>query len=225
MPIFRTVIRNLGGFKRRPESNEMEHLRKLFSTVEGMLSFDEACFLYSSAKAVNNGCIVEIGSYRGLSTVFLCLGSQAGSGAPVYAVDPHRPFGGVLGGVFGPKDREAFYEAMVVSGCGKVVSLINLSSEQFAASWTEPVSLLWLDGDHRYAAVKRDFECWKPHLSANAVAIFHDATDESLGPFELIKELVATGTFEKVASVGSAVAIHSTLTSGDKASLESIGRT
>lgn len=197
----------------------MEHLRALFSKLEGMLSFDEACFLYTFAKAVDRGCIVEIGAYRGLSSVFLCLGSRAGGGAPVYSVDPHRPFVGVLGGVFGQKDRDAFYQAMVVSGCGETVSLINLSSEQFVSSWTEPVSLLWLDGDHRYAAVRRDFECWRPHLTANAVVVFHDATDESLGPFKLIEELLDTEHFERVASVGSAVAIRCVASSGNPVSL------
>jgi predicted O-methyltransferase YrrM len=183
-------------------------LKSCFDRTEGMVSFDEAVLLYCLAREVRTGCIIEVGSYRGRSSVFLARGSLDGSRASVYAIDPHKDFIGVLGGIFGPKDRTAFYEAMLTNGCSEIVSLINLSSEYFVSSWKEPVSMLWIDGDHSYAGVKRDFDCWLPHLHAGATIAFDDATDPNLGPRKLINELIASKRFEEIIAIGKVAVIR-----------------
>jgi predicted O-methyltransferase YrrM len=188
---------------------KLEQLKLCNERTEGMVNFDEGILLYFLASEVKSGCIVEIGSYRGRSSVFLGKGSLDGACAPVYAIDPHKNFIGVLGGIFGPKDRTAFYRAMLDNECSEIVSLINLSSELFSIAWNEPVSLLWIDGDHSYEGVKRDFECWLPHLQVNAMIAFDDATDAALGPHRLIEELIASGRFAEVVSVGKVVVIRS----------------
>ena len=91
-----------------PSINELKMLKTCFKSTEGMISFEEAISLYLLAKKANGGCIIEVGTYRGRATVFLGKGSMNGFNVPVYAVDPHKPFTGVLGGKFGPKDRTAF---------------------------------------------------------------------------------------------------------------------
>jgi predicted O-methyltransferase YrrM len=183
-------------------------IKSCFERTEGMVNFDEAVLLYCLASEVSSGCIVEVGSYRGRSSVFLGRGSLDGANVPVYAIDPHKSFIGVLGGVFGPKDRTTFYRAMLDHGCSEIVSLINLSSEFFSSSWIEPISLLWIDGDHSYEGVKMDFECWLPHLQVNASIAFDDATDPNLGPLKLIEELTVSKQFERVVSVGKVVVIQ-----------------
>lgn len=189
-------------------TSKMEILQSCFDRTEGMVSFDEAVLLYHLAKEVCSGCIVEVGSYRGRSSVFLGRGSLDGANAPVYAIDPHKSFIGILGGVFGPKDRTAFYRAMLENDCSEIVSLINLSSEYFSSTWNESISLLWIDGDHCYQGVKRDLECWLPHLKTNAMIAFDDATDPKLGPYKLIDELIASKRFEKIVNVGKVVVIR-----------------
>jgi predicted O-methyltransferase YrrM len=187
---------------------KLEILRSCFDHTEGMISFDEGLLLYCLAREVHTGCIVEVGSYRGRSAVFLGRGSLDGASVQVYAVDPHKSFIGVLGGVFGPKDRTAFYRAMLDNNCSEIVSLINMSSESFSSSWNELISLLWIDGDHSYAGVKRDLECWLPHLEINAMIAFDDATDSKLGPCKLIDELIYSKRFEIVENVGKVVVIR-----------------
>ncbi|MGZ5781262.1 MAG: class I SAM-dependent methyltransferase [Burkholderiaceae bacterium] len=194
-------------FDRLPVST-LAALQLCYDRTEGMVSFEEAVLLYQLAKQVRSGCIVEVGSYRGRSTVFLAMGSLAGAKIQAYAIDPHKSFIGVLGGVFGPKDRTAFYRAMLDNNCSELVALINLSSEYFSASWNEPISLLWIDGDHSYEGVKRDFECWQPHLEANATVAFDDATDPNLGPRRLIDELIASNRYEKVIGIGKVIVIR-----------------
>src|SRR4051812_10676576 len=79
------------------------------------------------AGEVSDGCIVEIGSYRGGSAAALAEGVQrAGRETPIYAIDPHEPFAGVRGGEFGPEDRAGFYRRMLETGAYTLVRLVNL---------------------------------------------------------------------------------------------------
>lgn len=167
-----------------------EHLQIILG-VEGWLSLEEAINLYTLAEKCQDGCIVEVGSYRGKSTLALALGTLAGYRAKVYAIDPHEIFSGVNGGTFGPQDRKVFMRNVARTDAYNIVRLVNLSSEIISPGWTEQVSLLWIDGDHSYEGVKRDWECWLPHLSATATVVFDDALDEHLGPSRLLKEILA----------------------------------
>jgi predicted O-methyltransferase YrrM len=186
----------------------LEMLGQCFKQTDGMISFNEAILLYRLAKEIKLGCIVEIGSYRGRSSVFLARGSMDGFNIPVFAIEPHQHFTGVLGGAFGPHDRTLFYKTMLDNQCSEIVSLINLSSEQFASFWREPVSLLWIDGDHRYESVRRDVECWRPHLRENALVAFDDANDPDLGPHRMIAELTSSGYFDIITRTGKVAVIR-----------------
>ncbi len=165
-------------------------------SIRGWLSLDAALLLYRLASQVAEGCIVEVGSFRGRSTVVLARGSEHGHGARVYAVEPHEPFVGPRGGEFGPEDRAAFFRNMVRTGAYRTVRLLNTSSEIVAPGWTEPVALLWLDGDHSYEGVRRDFDAWAPHLLPGCDLVLDDTDDPRLGPQQLVEELAAEGWVE-----------------------------
>ena len=85
-------------------------------TVEGQISPAESLLLFQLASKVTEGVILEVGSYRGRSTVALALGTRAGASLPVFAIEPHEPFQGALGGVFGPEDREHFFRNLLRAG-------------------------------------------------------------------------------------------------------------
>ena len=180
-----------------------EELRDVAS-IKGWLTKDAAVLLYELARRVTRGCIVEVGSYRGRSTVTLARGAAAGHGARVYAVEPHEPFVGVLGGEFGPEDRAAFFRNMVRTNAYEQVRLLNTSSEVLSPGWKEPVALLWLDGDHAYEGVRRDFDSWEHHLLPECDVVLDDADDPQLGPHRLVAELVESG-WERVDEVGRLV--------------------
>lgn len=166
------------------------------ASIRGWLSRDAALLLYRLASQVSDGCIVEVGSYRGRSTVVLARGAERGRGARVYAVEPHEPFVGPRGGQFGPEDRAAFFRNMVRTGAYRTIRLLNTSSEIVAPGWAEPVSLLWLDGDHSYEGVRRDFDAWAPHLLPGCDLVLDDTDDPGLGPQQLVAELTAAGWVE-----------------------------
>jgi predicted O-methyltransferase YrrM len=63
-------------------------LEGILSKVEGMLTLNEGRYLCRLAKLnPRKGPIVEIGSWKGKSTIWLALGAIAVGGDKVYAID------------------------------------------------------------------------------------------------------------------------------------------
>ncbi len=182
--------------------NNLPEYLKIINSVQGGFALKEAEVLFNIARSVKDGCIVEIGSYRGKSTVALCLGSKQGAGVTVYAIDPHEIFEGALGGKFGPEDRKAFFHNMINTGCYETVRLINLPSEKAGSGWCDPISFLWIDGDHRYEIVRKDVEVWEPHVVVGGTIAFHDSVNPSLGPNKVISEILSTRRFRIVKKEG-----------------------
>lgn len=178
--------------------------RDLLRTLaaDGMTHPDECLLLMDLASEVREGVIVEIGSYRGRSTIALATGSSRGRTAPVYAIEPHESFTGVLGASFGPDDKTAFDENVARSPHSRLIHLISASSQAAAQAWDEEIGLLWIDGDHRYEAVRRDFDLWSPFLHANGRVAFDDSTVPGLGPHTVIEEILAAGSYELLRVVG-----------------------
>lgn len=192
------VKRRLKRFKARCSPSLPAHMRKILST-EGHLSPPECQLLFEIASKVSEGCIVEIGSYRGKSTVALALGSQHGNNAPVYAIEPHELHAGLIG-KYGPWDRVEFFKNMLRNNCAETVRLLNVSTEVVSKGWKKPISLLWIDGDHRYEGVKRDFESWEPFIMKNSLIAFHDSLRD--GPAAVIQEALSSGKYQKLQLVG-----------------------
>lgn len=51
---------------------------------------------------------------------------------------------------------------------------INLPSYEIAKSWKEPIDILFIDGDHSYKGVIRDYSLFSPFVRRNAIILFHD---------------------------------------------------
>ena len=180
----------------------------LVEGVEGWLAREEAALLMDLAAAVPvREAVVELGNYRGRSTVALALGARSGGGAQVYSVDPHVDFTGPRGGRFGRHDQEHLYANLARCGVGASVSVVGLESRSVAAAWGGTgVGLLFIDGDHRYEAVRADLEVWRPHLALGARVAFDDCDFADVA--RLIAERCAAGEFTLRARAGK-VAVYS----------------
>jgi hypothetical protein len=199
--LVRRVRGRVQGLKRQAELRRLPYPLGTILSVPGPLHPAECSLLYDLSSHTQTGCIVEIGSYRGKSTVALALGSKDHHSLPVYAIDPHEFFVGYFGGKFGPQDRVVFFETMLRCNTAETVRLINLPSQEVVKGWRKPIGLLWIDGDHRYEAVKEDFERWEPFLVNGGKIAFHDSTKPDAGPTYVVAEAVATGRFELVTQV------------------------
>ncbi len=158
---------------------EAEVLAQIRS-IEGWLSDREALFLHLLARlCVGKGVIVEIGSWKGKSTICLGLGSLAGNGIPVYAIDPHDCAYDSTGSLIRHAHLTTFDEFRAnlrKARLEEIVHAIVRSSDDALKDWHLPIELLWIDGDHTYEAVRRDIEGWGAHLVDSGKILLHDST-------------------------------------------------
>jgi predicted O-methyltransferase YrrM len=171
----------------------IEKYLNIVMSAEGQISRSEAAKLIELAKNTPPTTdIVEIGTYRGRSTIALAFGSLLGNSNRVYAIDPHVEFRGIFGGQFGPQDQAELYRNLLRARVGNIVAVVNLPSQAVAKSWSENnVGLLWVDGDHRYEAVRADYKAWYPFIRDDGVIAFHDSDAE--GVKALINEITQSG--------------------------------
>jgi MMP 1-O-methyltransferase len=153
-------------------------VKPLIADVPGWLTDEEGEALYELARAcTGRGVIVEIGSFKGKSTICLGLGSKAGASVPVHAIDPHQ-------------ERFPEFEANVDrAGIGDLVRPIPSLSQAAADGFEEPIELLFVDGSHEYDLVLEDFEKWVPKVVDRGWVVFHDTT-WTAGPRKVVGHAV-----------------------------------
>ena len=61
------------------------------------------------------------------------------------------------------------------SARGARVEWIRARSDEAARTWSGPIDFLFIDGDHAYDAVRRDWEDWHGFIAPDGVVAFHDA--------------------------------------------------
>jgi predicted O-methyltransferase YrrM len=154
--------------------------------VPGHLGENEIRFLgLLAACTPGQGAIVEIGSFKGRSTVMLAkVASHYGRG-PVSAIDPHNSPILVQQGA---SSYEEFQKSIRGAGLEKHVEAHVAYSEDVAKSWNRPIRLLWIDGDHTYEGAKKDLDGFLPHLVPYGVVAFHDALNAFPGPIRVFVE-------------------------------------
>jgi MMP 1-O-methyltransferase len=149
-----------------PDRAEISRLRELIADIPGWLTDEEGEALYELAKhCTGRGVIVEIGSWKGKSTTCLGLGSRAGKGVRIFAVDPHADYR------FGE-----FKENMERAGIIDLVTPVPSTSQAKANDFHEPIELLFIDGSHEYEDVKADFDQWVPKVVEGGTVAVHDTT-------------------------------------------------
>ena len=110
---------------------------------------------------------MELGSWRGRSTICLALGSKDGSGVPVIAVDRHTD-----------KTFVDFQENIGRAGIADLVRPIRATSDEAFADFDEPIELIFIDASHKYDDVRRDFDQWVPLVVQGGTVAMHDTTWE-----------------------------------------------
>jgi len=155
----------------------MQTIEDILTSVDGWLHPKEARLLYRLASECRaRGAIVEIGSWKGKSTICLARGSIAGGKAKINAIDPHtgspehsREFGVVW-------TFDEFRRNVEKAGVSEMVSPHVDYSDAVAKKFNEPVELIFIDGIHEYEGVKIDFDDWFPKVIDHGVMAFHDST-------------------------------------------------
>ena len=165
---------------------EHDALERHLRGVPGWRSDEEAVTLYELARGcTGRGVIVEIGSFKGRSTICLALGSQAGRSVPVYAIDPGH----------GWKRFAEFQANIRRAGIEAVVTPIAAASAEAFSSFPEPaIELLFIDGSHRYDLVDLDVHLWTQKLVDGGMLAMHDTNAHFPGSCRVAEERMYRGT-------------------------------
>ncbi len=185
-------------------TDDIEKVRQLTSEIDGWLSDSEGELLFKLAKNVPSGrAIVELGSWKGKSTVWLAKGTEAGQRNKVYSIDPHSRSKAHI------SERErntypAFLTNLNKAGVQNAVVPLVTTSGKAAKCWRKKVGLLWIDASHEYQDVKHDLLCWKRYLLPGAIVAFHDC--DKPGPAQVVEEyLNHSSDFTIIQSVDTTV--------------------
>ncbi len=179
------------------EPPSLEMVRDRVADVDGWMTDGQAAELYAAAAGCpRGGLIVEIGSFRGRSTIVLA--SAAPSGARVIAIDPHA------GNDRGPQEIEGFaVEAdddhavfnrnLARAGVAERVTHLRAFSDEALDDLADPIDVLYIDGAHRYAPALADIRSWGGRVADGGTMLIHDSFS-SIGVTAAILRELAWGT-------------------------------
>ncbi len=165
---------------------DLKKLEKDTKKFAEFLSDPEARLLHDFAKnCTGKGIIVEIGSWKGRSTIWLAKGSKSGNKVQVVAIDPHTgsPEHGKV------NTFKEFKSNISSARVNDVVTPVVKTSEDAIKGFKGKVELLFIDGNHDYEFVKKDFELWSPKLIEGGIIAFHDSHLWN-GPKRVVRESI-----------------------------------
>jgi predicted O-methyltransferase YrrM len=149
------------------------------ATVEGWLTDAQAALLWHAARRVEaGGSIVEIGSFRGRSTIMLAR--AAPPTVTVTAIDPHAgsdrgPGEIAADAARGEGDITAFRANLAAAGVTDRVRHIRKDSAAALGEIDGAIDLLFIDGAHRYQPARDDIAHWAARVGAGGTLLIHDA--------------------------------------------------
>lgn len=162
---------------------------ELSKRLDGRLTVREAEFLACLPFLQAEGRILEIGSFRGKSTILLASVSQQTGGPRIVACDPF-----LLVSHTDPKGTAArelpdiFRKNLQENGVADHIEFHQMKSSELAPRWEGRLKALWIDGDHTLEGATLDFELFRGHLAAGAVVCLHDVLNQHEGPVRVFAE-------------------------------------
>jgi MMP 1-O-methyltransferase len=177
------------------DPSALGHYRRVSRPVHGWLSRPEEAVLFQLARRARaDYCIVELGSWRGRSAILLGGGSRMGNGPPVICVDFFQ-------NVTNPNEDffEEFNSNIGAAGLQGLVRAVRGNTAETGLTWTGPqVGLLFIDADHSYESVMRDWNSWEANLAPRATVAFHDYENPDGNVTPAVDELIATGRIRRI---------------------------
>ncbi len=167
-----------------------EKLLDEIADFEGYLSPNEIRFLtLLAACPTADGEILEIGSFKGKSTIILAKASRLTEKPFVHAVDPMVAPSETDPDLKGESSSyPAFQKNLENGGVADIVELHQTFSSELAKTWDKAIRLLWIDGDHTYKGTSLDLKGFEDHLTDGAIVAFHDVLHEFEGGIRVFME-------------------------------------
>ena len=172
----------------------------------GFLTEREARFLaLAAACAPGKGAILEIGSFKGKSTVGLASISAHYRLGKIVTVDPHTAPSVTDPDLKGQASSwDDFRATLRAAGVEDSVEVHRGFSRDLAQDWNRKIRFLWIDGDHTYKGAKEDIDLFRRHLADGAIVALHDVLHTFEGPIRVfVEELLASNEFGPAGLCGS----------------------
>lgn len=173
----------------KPEVVRFRDVWPRIDRVEGFLVPGQEEWLFRTARSLPDGArIVEIGGYKGRSTVCLAYGC-VGSRRHVFTIDR---FKGVYQDIERSESLRDTFESgffdewranVEVNGLLEYVTPLMADSREIARIWAAPIHMLFIDGSHKFEDVVADFAGFYPHIVPNGVVALHDVTPSWEGAY------------------------------------------
>jgi Methyltransferase domain len=175
--------------------------------VEGWMTDAQARRLFEAAGGVRSGGrIVEIGSFRGRSTIILA--KAAAEDVELVAIDPHG--GGDRGpneydpdASLGDEDYRAFHANLDAAGVEPRVRHVRRASAAALPEVTGAIDMLYIDGAHRYRFAKPDIELWGARVATGGSLLIHDSYNAVGVMLAQLRLLFGSSEFRYVGRSGS----------------------
>jgi predicted O-methyltransferase YrrM len=140
-----------------------------------MHSAEDARVLLDAAHGARRA--VEIGVYEGASSLSLLNALDAG--AELHLIDPFGRRPDALPSGWGATEwatRRVIARAQRRRGAdAPAVHWHTALSHEVAESWSQPLDLVFIDGDHSEAGCELDWDCWRRFVAVGGRVVFHDA--------------------------------------------------
>lgn len=170
---------------------------------DGMMNAAKCQFLWKIVKDYrgDKGVILEIGSWQGCSTTWLGVAGQRLGFKQLIAIDLFT--GTPSWGLQNKNTLEIFRQRMRLNNLESFVRAIVGDSKQVihALVFPDGLSILHIDGDHEYSAIKADIQNYTPLLRKDGVLIIDDYDQEHLDVVRAANELLDSGNYKKIGMV------------------------
>ncbi|MGA2802029.1 MAG: class I SAM-dependent methyltransferase [Verrucomicrobiota bacterium] len=177
--------------KREFERN-LEAVIQAVSGVEGYLTNREIrCLVLLASIPSAKGVVLEIGSFKGRSTIVLAKAALLAGESKIVAVDPLNSSAKTDPSLGGKPSAQSDFETNLKNvGLEHAVEFYLERSSDLARKWdsARKIRLLWIDGDHTYGGAKADFDFFRPFLADRAIVAMHDVLHSYDGPARVFAE-------------------------------------
>lgn len=173
--------------------------------IDGWLTKREGKLLYTLASSFHTTRdVIEIGSYKGKSTILLASALAKHAHGQVIAVDPHK--GDItLNAPKFPATLHAFTKTIKDAHVEQYVKLYRMTSIDASKKYHGVTDMLFIDGLHDYDHASEDFHAWFPFVKTGGIIIFHDGYCGIPGVGRATEEVLARNDISSVGTVGSMI--------------------
>jgi len=186
----------------------------LIAETKGFLDPEEGRRLFDLALCASrlSPCL-EIGSYCGKSTIYLGTACRA-KNSILFAVDHHAGSEEQQPGeeYFDPETWDIhrgrmdtfprFSKTISQAGLEDTVVPVVSRSATAARLWATPLSLVFIDGGHSFAAAYTDYTSWAGHIVPGGYLLIHDIfknpEEGGQAPYFVYQKALASGLFQEL---------------------------